>query len=147
MIRLSVPGTLLHRELVLRVVASSCKLLRLQRAGTQNPSHSEEHDTQFDSKVVSAVGEAFNNIAIHGYRDGGTGAVDIEIHVDGDLMTLRLADTGERFDLAAETAVALPTLPESHMGLYILRSFMDEVRYEPGSGSGRPNVMVLTKRY
>jgi serine/threonine-protein kinase RsbW len=147
MIRLSVPGTLQHRDLVLRVVASSCKLLRSQQARTQEPSHPEEHDDQFDNKVVSAVGEVFNNIAIHGYAGRATGAVDIEIDVAENRLILRVADTGESFDLAADTALALPNLPESHMGLYIVRSFMDEVRYEPGDSSGRPNVLILTKRY
>ncbi|GMV17189.1 MAG: ATP-binding protein [Sorangiineae bacterium PRO1] len=145
MIRLSVPGTLPHRDLVLRVVASSCKLLRSQRAKTQETGRSEHHD--FDNEVVSAVGEVFNNIAIHGYAGGVAGNVEIEIQIEESGLVLRLADTGKSFDLLADTAATLPNLPESHMGLFIVRSFMDEVRYEVGNGSGKPNVLTLTKRY
>lgn len=145
MIRLSVPGTLPHRDLVLRVVASSCKLLRSHRARTQETSHSEHHD--FDNEVVSAVGEVFNNIAIHGYAGGTTGNVEIEIEIEESRLILRFADTGKSFDLLADTAATLPNLPESHMGLYIVRSFMDEVRYEVGNGANKPNVLTLAKRY
>jgi len=143
MIRLSVPGTLTHRDLVLRVVASSCKLLRSQQ--TQEASHADDHS--FDNEVVSAVGEIFNNIAIHGYTGPHRGAVELTIEIDGNRLEVRLADTGKSFDFEAGGEEVPPSLPESHMGLFIVRSFMDEVRYEAGNGSGRPNVFVLTKRY
>jgi hypothetical protein len=37
-------------------------------------------------------------------------------------------------------------LPEGGMGLFIIRSFMDEVTYTRGGG-GKPNVLVLRKRW
>jgi serine/threonine-protein kinase RsbW len=146
MIRLSVPGTLPYRDLVLRVVASSCKLVRSKDNGTQEASH-EDHDDQFDNKVVSAVSEVFNNIAIHGYRNQPAGSVDIEIEMGERHITVRFSDTGRSFDLAATVAPDLDALPESRMGLFIVRSFMDEVSYRPGETAGEPNVMTLTKRY
>jgi anti-sigma regulatory factor (Ser/Thr protein kinase) len=33
------------------------------------------------------------------------------------------------------------------MGLYIMRSFMDEVSYVPGEPPNAVNVMTLSKRY
>jgi serine/threonine-protein kinase RsbW len=145
MIRLSVPGELAYRDVVLRVVASSCKLMRSRQHGTQEASH-EDHDGELATQVVSAVSEVFNNIAIHGYRNRAPGNVDVEIEVTDDELTLRLSDTGASFDLAAVRPPALAALPESHMGLYIVRSFMDDVRYEPGDGATRPNVLTLIKR-
>lgn len=145
MIRLSVPGTLMHRDLVLRVVASSCRLLRLQLEKTQEASHPDDH--AFDNEVVSAVGEVFNNIAIHGYAGRTDGNVGLEIEIAGNQLVLRVSDTGKSYDLVADTAASLPNLPESHMGLFIVRSFMDEVRYEASNGSGKPNVLTLCKRF
>lgn len=127
---------------MLRVVASSCKLFCSARERTQEASHDD-----FTSQVVSAVSEVFNNIAIHGYAERTSGNVEIEIEMDDDGIVLRLSDTGQSFDLGAVPAPRLDELPESRMGLYIVRSFMDEVSYVPANGSGAPNVLTLSKRY
>jgi len=145
MIRLSVPGALSFRDLVLRVVASSCKLVRSAEVGTQEASH-DDSDHHFDTKVVSAVSEVFNNIAIHGYENRAAGVVDIEIELSRRCIKLRLADTGRRFDPEVATSEDPGELPESHMGLFIVRKFMDEFSYEPGDAPGAQNVMTLTKR-
>jgi serine/threonine-protein kinase RsbW len=144
MIRLSVPGSLLYRDLVLRVVESSCKLVQLppehvQEAGQRPP------DDQFDTQVVSAFSEAFNNIAIHGYR-GAAGEVCVEIEVEHDALIIRLMDHGVTFDPTREVPRQPPGLPEGGMGLFILHQFMDEIAYEPGSPPAVPNVLRLVKR-
>lgn len=146
MIRLSVPGTLQFRDVVLRVVTSACKLVRAQALGKQEASR-QSHE--FDDKVVSAVGEAFNNVAIHAYRDVFPGAVELEIEVSAEGITVRLSDTGHVFDptAAVQSQPDLATLPESHMGLYIMRSCVDKVTYRPGAPPHLPNELTLAKRF
>jgi serine/threonine-protein kinase RsbW len=144
MIKLSVPATLPYRDVVLRVVASTCRLVRTNRGTMQDPSRSSH---EFDDKVVSAVGEAFNNVAIHAYRDRPAGLVELELEVDPRGITIRLKDDGVGFDPTAEQAPQLETLPESNMGLYIVRSFMDQVTYRRGSAPEDPNVLTLIKYY
>lgn len=145
MIGLSVPGTLQYRDVVLRVVTSACKLVRALASAKQEASRESQ---EFDDKVVSAVGEAFNNVAIHAYRDVPAGAVALEIDVSAEGIAIRMADTGHVFEPAAavERQPDFATLPESHMGLFIMRSCMDKVTYRPGSG-GMPNQLTLTKRF
>ena len=143
MIRLSVPGTLRYRDVVLRVVASACKLMRSMATTKQELSR----DDEFDDKVVSAVGEAFNNVAIHAYRGRSPGAVDLAFELRTDGITIHMSDTGKGFEPKAEKLPDLATLPESNMGLYIVRSFMDEVTYRRGDGQGSPNVLTLSKRF
>lgn len=110
----------------------------------QEPSRETD---EFDDQVVSAVGEAFNNVAIHAYRDLSPGPVDLEIELGEDGITIRMSDTGRHFEPGVEKLPDLTTLPESHMGLYIVRSFMDKVTYRPGGTLGAANVLTLTKRY
>jgi serine/threonine-protein kinase RsbW len=145
-IRLSVPGALNYRDVVLRVVAAACRLVRDMAKGKQEPSRASR---EFDDKVVSAISEAFNNVAIHAYRDVSPGAVVIEIDVAPEGITLRMFDTGRVFEpgIEVQNTPALASLPESHMGLYIMRSCMDKVTYRPGSGEAVPNLLTLTKRY
>ena len=50
------------------------------------------------------------------------------------------------FDPAQVHAPDLHSLPESHMGLYIIRSCVDDVSYRRGDPPLSPNVLTLTKR-
>ena len=136
MIRLRVPGLLKYRDLAVRTVAAVCKLAYDERGpGSRRPG------TNFDEEVVSAFGEAFNNIAIHGYRNRPAGDVEIEMQLSLDRMTIRLIDYGNSFDIGLVPEPNLDTLPESGLGIFIIRSFMDAVAYTPG----QPNVLSMTK--
>jgi serine/threonine-protein kinase RsbW len=146
MICISVPGSLAYRELVLRAVESSCKLTRSAGEDLQEAGHGVgARDEQFEAEVVSAIGEAFNNIAMHGYGGAATGRVDLEITPSRERLTIVLRDTGKSFDPHAVPPPDLVHLPESGMGLYIIRSFMDVVEYTAGS-EGLPNVLRLVKQ-
>jgi serine/threonine-protein kinase RsbW len=143
-LRFSVPGTLPYRDVVLRVVASACRLGRKSAEAAQESGHRTRVEN-FDDKVVSAVGEAFNNVALHAYARA-SGEAKLEVGFELDRLTVRLLDTGEGFNLRCVLGQDLETLRESHMGLEIIFSCMDEVTYVPG-GPSTPNVLTMTKRY
>jgi len=128
-IRLTVPGTLEYRDVAMRVVTAAAKLVE------PGPEQDE-----FDAHVVSAIGEAFNNIAIHGYADH-TGEIELEIDVERDRIVVRIFDRGKSFDPKEIPPPELESLPERGMGLFIIKSFVDEVSYTPGD----PNRWVLVK--
>jgi serine/threonine-protein kinase RsbW len=146
MIRLSVPGTLRYRDVVLRVVASACRVVRCDPAVQQEAGH-RAHSVDFDDSVVSAVGEAFNNIVIHAYRGRSDGIAELAMEITHDTLTIRLSDFGKPFNPAAVTSLDLRKLHESHMGLYIIRSCVDAFSYERGNPPHSPNVMTLKKSY
>lgn len=136
MIHLRVPGTLRYRDLAVRVVAAACKLVGHGEATT-----SPIRNNEWDNEVISAFGEAFNNAAIHSYDSRKPGNVDIEVDAGSTGITIRLIDHGSSFAFDEVPVPDLDALPESGLGLYIIRSFMDEVKYQPGS----PNVLSMTK--
>ncbi|MCC6557018.1 MAG: ATP-binding protein [Polyangiaceae bacterium] len=149
MIRLRVPGSVTYRHLAVRVISAACKMTSPGGAemagdgrGGAGSGPGDERADEFEAQTVSAFGEAFNNIAIHGYRGGPPGDVDIEIESDEEGIEIRLMDTGKSFDPADVAPPDMEALPESGMGLFIIRSFMDEVEYRAGS----PNVLRLAKR-
>jgi serine/threonine-protein kinase RsbW len=135
-IRLTVPGALKFRDLAVRAVAAACKLVG------DDPDPTGPGDKQFTDQVVSAFGEAFNNTAIHSYRGRSVGDVEIEIEIGNNFITIRVLDYGNTYDFSSVPQPDLDNLPESGMGLFIIRSFMDEVSYKPGA----PNVLSMTKR-
>jgi serine/threonine-protein kinase RsbW len=131
---LRVPGTLSYRNLVMRVVEASCRLG--PEGGAPEPSSKE-----FDYHVISAFGEVFNNVVLHGYNGGPKGEIEVQIEPLADRLVLRVLDWGKSFDPTMVPPPDLEALVDSGRGVYIVQSFMDELVYE----AGKPNLMILTK--
>jgi serine/threonine-protein kinase RsbW len=146
MIRLSVPGTLRYRDVVLRVVASVCRLVRSDPAVQQEAGHRAQA-LNFEEALVSAVSEAFNNVALHAYAGRLEGRAELEAEVAHDTITIRLSDFGQPFDPSQQTLPDLDGLHESKMGLYLIRSCVDAFSYVRGNPPRSPNVMTLKKSY
>lgn len=146
-IRLSVPGTLRYRPIAVRAVAEAARLVSC----AAHPDPREPVDVldvrhPFDTAVVSAFMEIFNNIAIHAYQRRGGGTIDLEITPATDGIVIEVKDSGRPFDL--DNVVPLPTeldadaLPEGGMGIHIAKTMLDDMTYEPGP----PNQWRLYKR-
>lgn len=145
MIRLKVPCSLQYRELAMRTVAGACKIARPRRA-----TDAAQSDLEFDDQVVTSFGEAFTNVVKHGAA-GDPSPRDLEIEIDHlpDRLTIRLLDYGKPFEMEAVATPDLDRLPESGLGVHIIRSWMDDVSYRRGDGAaGAPtaNVLSMTKR-
>jgi serine/threonine-protein kinase RsbW len=105
-------------------------------------AHVSSADRAFRNEMVTAFGEAFNNIVMHGYRDRDDGMLDIEATITHDEMTLRLSDRGRSVDFESVPSPDLESVPEGGMGIFIIHAMVDEVGYQ----AGPPNVLTLTKR-
>src|SRR5262245_15587099 len=132
LIRIQMLGILDHRDVALRAVSAACKLV------TRKPQGKVWNE--FRMQVVSAVGEAFNNIVLHGYDGRGDGIIEMEIRTRPERISIEMRDYGSSFDPTTVPPPDFDALPESGWGLFIIRSFMN-ISYTPG----RPNVLTLTK--
>jgi serine/threonine-protein kinase RsbW len=127
-----------HRALALQAVATACKMVTpLPRGRTWK---------EFQHQVVSAVGEGFNNLVLHGNAGRTTrsctgGEIDLRIKTAPGRIQIELRDWGPGFDPCRVRTPPVDPLPESGMGLHIMRSFMD-MSYR----AGRPNLLTLNKR-
>src|ERR1041384_8003963 len=97
-IRLSVPGTLRYRPIAVRAVAEAARLVSgSAQRDAKNPSFDPlAHDVRhpFDTAVVSAFMEIFNNVAIHAYQRKGGGTIEIEIALTKDAIVIEVRDDG-----------------------------------------------------
>jgi serine/threonine-protein kinase RsbW len=121
------------------VIGSALKLVGADAASTL--SGAIRLGREFDDHVVSAFGEAFNNVVLHAYQGRAPGDIELEIDPDAHGIAIRILDFGASFDVTDVPTPDLDSLPERGMGIYIMRSFMDEVTYRPGY----PNVLFLRK--
>ena len=130
---MTVLGILEHRDVVLRAVSAACKLVSEDPRGPQW--------NEFQQQVVSAVSEAFNNLVLHGYEGRSNGRVELAIRPGATGIEIEVRDWGKGFDPQAVPIPELEALPESGMGIFIMRSFMD-LAYR----KGRPNLLTLSKK-
>lgn len=133
---MEVPGRIECRDMVLRTVSSACKLV-MPDVRTRGPRKFE-----FTDHVVSAVGEAYNNIVLHGYAGREPDSIHIQIENCPGWMRVTIKDLGTSYDPLRAASPDLDALPESGLGIFIMRSFVDEVTYF----AGRPNTLTLFKR-
>ena len=86
--------------------------------------------------VVMAVDEACANAIRHG---DGTAPIEIEAWCEGEAVTIEVRDDGGPypFDELGNDGEAIDRDDVGGMGVYILKTFMDEARYHyaPESGS------------
>ena len=135
-IKLSMLGRVQHRDIVLRAVAAACKLVRPQPTLPPDPDWND-----FRMQVVTAVSEAFNNIVLHSYAGREDGIIEMNIRTGRNHISVELRDFGDSFDPNEIPEPDLDRLPESGLGMFIIKELMD-VSYRPG----RPNVLTLSKR-
>jgi serine/threonine-protein kinase RsbW len=130
-ILLRVPGTLEYRDLALRAVSEVCRIAQ----------RDEQDGDNLETETLSALGEAFNNVVLHGYAGCPVGDVVVEISWTQHEIVMQLTDDGHSFDPQQIELPDLDALPEGGLGLFIIRSFMDEVEYQ----AGPPNVLRMVK--
>lgn len=145
-IRLSVPGTLRYRDLAVRLVAEAARLVSCSAQRAPNDLFDRDVRDPFDTAVVSAFAEIFNNVAVHAYKRASGGTIDIAITPNDRELVIELKDHGAPFDIdevpPVPTNLDVDTLPEGGMGIHIAKTMLDEVTYEPGP----PNLWRLLKR-
>ncbi len=139
LIHLRVPGELTYRDLITRAVTKCCKVAVQKRHELTNRLAPPD----FTHELVSAVGEAFNNVVLHAYDGTEAGAITMVLRFDANCVEVEVQDCGHSFDPDDIPEPDLSELPEGGMGLFIMKAFVDEVRYD----AGEPNVLLLRKYF
>ena len=100
------------------------------------------------AKLELAVDEGCANVIEHAYGKDTTKEVSVRAIVDGDAIYIDVTDTGQGFDPGTIEQQELEKLISARqsggLGMRLMRSFMDEVRYE--IVPGEKNVLKMVKR-
>jgi serine/threonine-protein kinase RsbW len=104
-------------------------------------------DTISSYHLELCVVEAVTNVAKHAYHSEAGHLVEVDILIYRDRLTVKICDSGDRMDLTKIEPLAFDpsekaSLPERGMGVFILKSIMDEISYDIVGGR---NILTLTK--
>jgi serine/threonine-protein kinase RsbW len=86
------------------------------------------------------------NAIKHGNDQDPAKQVHVDLYLEGEDLVVRVEDEGTGFDPAR---LQDPLAPENLLrpngrGIFYMKSFMDDIRYSPGSGGG--TVVTLRKK-
>lgn len=94
-----------------------------------------------------ALDEACVNIIEHAYANNPAGVIEVAIRAAPGCCTISLTDFGEPYDPAQIPSPKLgrpiDEMEPGGLGLFLMRTLMDEVRYTPGP---RGNSLIMVKR-
>jgi serine/threonine-protein kinase RsbW len=89
---------------------------------------------KFLSVLELVVSEACTNAVKHGSKSDKKKDVIIQISLDEDAMVIKVKDFNEPFDFGNVRDPDLESHPESGYGIFLMRSFMDDVSYNHKDG-------------
>ena len=97
-------------------------------------------------KLELAVDEACANVIEHAYSSDMTREVTIRAILDPNKLEIRVIDNGKGFDPAGVPQVDLDQLirqkKSGGLGMRLIKTIMDEVRYEIGPGQKNELCMI-----
>jgi anti-sigma regulatory factor (Ser/Thr protein kinase) len=88
------------------------------------------------SAFLVAVGEICNNVIKHAYRGESGRPILLALQVFADRFVVDVEDEGVPYDPRGYTPPDLDTVPESGMGLFLVRSSVDEVVFDTARPQG-----------
>jgi serine/threonine-protein kinase RsbW len=96
--------------------------------------------------IGMAVREAVANAIKHGNAQDPAKQVHVDLFREGDEVVIRVEDEGAGFDPAQLNDPLAPEnlLKPNGRGIFYMKSFMDDIHYEPGPGGG--TVVILRKK-
>jgi sigma-B regulation protein RsbU (phosphoserine phosphatase) len=132
-------------ELFELTIRSRSDRLKLARAGVESAAKFCGFDPTEVQDIVLAVDEACANVIVHGYRRQDDGGIRLTVHrIDGGIRIL-VADDAPSVTLADLQPRDLEAVAPGGLGIHLIRSVMDEVRYLDLEEAGG-NVLELIKR-
>ncbi|MBN1782353.1 ATP-binding protein [bacterium] len=98
------------------------------------------------NKIELAIDEACTNVIEHAYRDTGEGDIDIDVEYDTQKFKVVVADQGRSFVMEdikiPDMEKYMAELKVGGLGIYLMRTLMDEVDYRSKPGARNEVRMV-----
>jgi anti-sigma regulatory factor (Ser/Thr protein kinase) len=140
-LRRSRPALLQGKSIELRI-PSDPVFLRLVRATIEPMCTLAGFNRRDASKIILAVDEACANVIRHAYNNRQGQPIYITCEIHSPKLVITIVDLGDPADVKAIKPRRLDDIRPGGLGVYIIRSVMDEVQYENLAEIGNRLVMA-----
>lgn len=102
---------------------------------------------EVEHAINLSLDELLTNTISYGYDDAGEHRIDVSLRLDGDAVTIEVADDGAPFDPFGvpepDIDAALEDRAIGGLGVFLVKQMMDRFEYRRDGGR---NIVTLTKR-
>jgi len=124
-------------------ITSDPSLLSMMRAALSQICESAGFCCIESNKIVLAVDEACTNVIRHAYKNQKDQPIIITCNIYSDKLEIIIVDYGEPADAKKIKPRKLDELRPGGLGVYLMTSVMDEVKFYNGTENG--NRLIMTK--
>ena len=124
------------RGVVALSIPAKAEYIALCRLALAGLAHVRALEPEMLADVKVALTEACSNSIRHAYAEGRSGAVDIRYELNGEKLSVEVADEGGGFDLDARSGDG-DELDEGGLGIAIIRALTDELAIESHENGSR----------
>jgi serine/threonine-protein kinase RsbW len=121
------------RGVVALSIPAKAEYIALCRLALAGLAHVRALEPEMLADVKVALTEACSNSIRHAYAEGRSGAVDIRYELNGEKLSVEVADEGRGFDLDARSGDG----DEGGLGIAIIRALTDELAIESHENGSR----------
>lgn len=129
------------KDIITLKLPSKAEYVSIARLAASMLSNSIGFDIESIDDIKVAVGEACNNAVLHGKCEEEVYEINFEIN--DDKIQIEVRDNGRGFDEDKYSEPDLNNLKGNGLGIYIMRSLMDEVNIIANSDEG--TILKLVK--
>jgi serine/threonine-protein kinase RsbW len=98
------------------------------------------------AKLLLAVGELCNNAIKHAYDGQGGHCIRVSLEADSRRLVLEVEDWGRPFEATRYRPPDLDAAPEHGLGLFLVKSIVDEVAFDVAREAGTRWTLVKYRR-
>lgn len=98
---------------------------------------------EVEEKILVAVGEGCTNAIRHAYQEEANHKIQVTFEDQKEKVIFRIRDYGRKIDLSKVKTPELPPKKGGGLGIYFMKTLMDEVEYNTSHPLG--NELILTK--
>lgn len=118
---------------------SNYKYISIARLSASVVANSIGFDIEQIEDIKVAVGEACNNAILHSESDD---LFDLNFIVEKDKLSIEVTDNGKGFNLMEYEAPDLENPVGNGLGIFIMKSLMDDVKIDAIVGKGTKITMI-----
>ena len=130
---------------VIRVDSDPCHLQSCLKELTQFLQKPGFSDKTVQSLLV-ALGEAVTNASRHSYGCEKGRPIEITLEDSPQKLVVRLRDYGKKIDLREIKEPTLPPVQTGGLGIYFMKTIMDDLQYNTAHAEGNELIMTKYKR-